>query len=262
MKKLATSLVAVCLVAAVGCGGEKSKEEISETLKDKGTTEVLKEAANDTYDPPADGKLTEGQMEMYLKVREREKEIAKVAREQAQTHAKKADEAGEKSIGGMMEAFKTLGSVADLATADIRAAQELGYNTAEYQWVKTTILSVSTADFSQQMASATGAMLDASYTQLKQQYDAATDPATKKALGDALAEYEKSKGELSKQAEANTDPAFAHNKALISKYEGTLKALSTELAKYSDDKSTGDLDKQMSDIQKAAADAQAKAQAK
>jgi hypothetical protein len=258
MKKFATSVLSVCLLAALACGGEKSKEEISETLEDKGATEVLKQAADDSYDPPADGKLTEAQVQMYLKVREREKEIAKVARTEAEAHAKKADAAGEKSIGGMMEAFKTLGSVADLATADIRAAQELGYNTAEYQWVKTTILGVSSADFSQQMATATGAMLDSSYAELKKQHDAATDPALKKSLADAMAEYEKSRAEMAKQAGAEKDPAFEYNKQLISKYEGTLNALSTEIAKYTGADETQSLEKQMGDIQKAAADAQAK----
>jgi hypothetical protein len=223
---------------------------------------VLKAAADDKYDPPADGKLTDAQLQMYLKVRQREQAIAKVAREEAQAHAKKADAAGEKSVGGMMEAFKTLGSVADLATADIRAAQELGVNTAEYMWVKTTILSVSGADFSQQLAGATSGMMDASHAEMKKQYDAATDPATKKMLGDALAEYDKAKAGMDAQANAQAqDPAYEHNKQLISKYEGTLNALSTELAKYSDTASP-DLEKQMGDLQKAAADAQSKAQTK
>jgi len=264
MKRIGKSIVAVCLLAAVACGrGERSKEDVSETLKDKGTTEVLKKAADDKYTAPADGKLTDAQVQMYLKVREKEKEIAKVAREEAQAHAKKAEAAGEKSIGGMMEAFKTMGSVADLATADIRAAQELGYNTAEYQWVKTTILGVSAADVSQQLATATGQMMDANYAQLKKQYDSATDPATKKALGEALAQYDASKAEMAKQSEnQKKDPAYEYNKQLISKYEGTINALSTELAKYSDTGTTGDLNKQMSDLQKAATEAQAKAQSK
>jgi hypothetical protein len=254
----------VCLLATVACGrGEKSKEDVSESLKDRGTTEVLKKAADDKYTAPADGRLTDAQVQMYLKVREREKDIVKVAREEAQAHAKKAEAAGEKSIGGMMEAFKTLGSVADLATADIRAAQELGYNTAEYQWVKTTILGVSTADVSQQLATATGQMMDANYAQLKKQYDTATDPATKQALGEALAQYDKSKAEMAKQAEGQQkDPAYEYNKQLISKYEATINAFATELAKYSDTGSTTDFNKQMGDLQKAAAEAQAKSQTK
>lgn len=264
MKRFGKLVVAVCLLAAVACGrGEKSKEDVSETLKDKGTTEVLKKAADDRYVPPADGRLTDAQLQMYLKVRERETSIAKVAREEAQAHAKKADAAGEKSIGGMMEAFKTMGSVADLATADIRAAQELGYNTAEYQWVKATILGVSTADVSQKLANASSAMMDASYAEMKKQYDAATDPAAKKMLGDALAQYDKSKAEMAKQVEGQQkDPAYEYNKQLISKYEGTINAFATEIAKYSDTGSAGDFNKQMTDLEKAAAEAQAKAQSK
>ena len=251
--KIGKSMVVVCLLAAVACGkGEKKSEaEISESMKERGTTEVLKAAADDKYSPPADGKLTAAQVEMYLKVREREKDIVRVAREEAQAHAKKADAAGDKSLGGMMEAFKTLGSVADLATADIRAAQEHGINTAEYQWVKTTILEISAAEASQQIATATGAMMDASYAKLKKQYDEAKDETSKKALADALAQYEKAKGEMAKQAEGQPKTAaYEYNKQLLSKYENTLNAVAIELAKYSDN--GADLNKQMSDLQKAA----------
>ncbi|MGK2857460.1 MAG: hypothetical protein ACSLFQ_09655 [Thermoanaerobaculia bacterium] len=264
MIKLSRTALIVCLLATLACGrGEsKSPEEISDTLEKKGTTDVLKAAADDKYDPPTDGRLTDAQIQMYLKVREREKDIARVARQEAEAHAKKADAAGEKSIGGMMEAFKTLGSVADLATADIRAAQELGYNTAEYQWIKTTIISISAAEVSQQLATTTSAMMDASYVALKKQYDTATDETTKKALADALAQYEKSKSEMAKQSEQQKDPAYDYNKQLLAKYEETINAFATELAKYSGSGDAGDFTRQMGDLQKAAAEAQAKAESK
>lgn len=250
--KIGRTALVVCLLATLACGRDekKSPEEISDTLQDKGTTDVLKAAADDKYDPPADGRLTDAQVQMYLKVREREKDIARVARQEAQAHAKKADEAGEKSLGGMMEAFKTLGSVADLATADIRAAQELGLNTAEYQWVKNTILALSAADMSSQMMDASSAAIDSGYAQLKKQHDETTDPTTKKALADMMAQYEKSKGELEKEkGEVQKDAAYEYNKQLVSKYASTLDALTTEMAKYYD--SDDDAKKNMADIEKA-----------
>lgn len=250
--RLGRTVVVVCLLAAVACGrGEKkSPEEISKTLDERGTTDVLKKAADDKYDPPADGRLTDAQVQMYLKVREREKDIARVARQEAQTHAKKAEAAGEKSLGGMMEAFKTLGSVADLATADIRAAQELGLNSAEYTWVKTTILAVSTAEMSEKMIVATSSAVDSSYAQLKKQYDETTDETTKKALGEMLAQYEESKSDIDEQkGDIEKDAAHEYNKQLVSKYAGTLDALTIELAKYYD--SDDEAKKQMADYEKA-----------
>jgi len=261
--KISRTAVVVCLLAAMACGrSEKpSPEEISDTLKEKGTTDVLQAAAGDKYDAPADGKLTDAQVQMYLKVREREKEIARVARQEAQAHAKKADAAGEKSLGGMMEAFKTLGSVADMAIADIRAAQELGLNTAEYQWVKSTILSVSTTDMSAQMMNASSAAIDSGYAQIKKQHDEAKDETTKKALAGMMAQYEKSKDDIEKQkGEIRNDAAFEYNKQLMSKYEGTLNAMTSEIAKYYD--TDEEAKKNMAEVEKAVATAGASAATK
>ena len=44
----------------------------------------------------------------------------------------------------MVEGFKSINTVGEFLTADIRAAKDLGYNTAEYQWVKGQILAAST----------------------------------------------------------------------------------------------------------------------
>ena len=229
MKPTFVCLTALLLLFAIGCGNEtKTAEEISDSLQDKGTTELLEEAAEDEYEPPADGRLTDAQVEMYLKVRERERDIAKVARQEAAAHSKKAE---DKSLGGLMAGFKSIGSLADFATADIRAAKELGYNTAEYQWVKGKVLEVSTADMGQKLNQAGMVMADAAYTQLKQSYDSATDEASKQQLKQMLDEYEKQRNEMAAEKEEE-DPSITYNRQLLSKYEGTLNALVTELAKW------------------------------
>src|SRR5438132_2143799 len=134
-------------VALFGCKVKElaDKANISKDLDKRGPMDLMQQVANDKYDPPKDGKLTDGQVQMYLKVRGHEKDIAQVARKEAEAHAKAADKAGDKSVAGMIEGFKTLGSAADMFTADIRAAKDLGYNTQEYLWVKGQILAVSTA---------------------------------------------------------------------------------------------------------------------
>jgi hypothetical protein len=202
----------------------------SEDLKETGTTELLEKAAKDEYTPPADGRLTDAQVQMYLKVREREKVIAQVAKKELEEHAKKA-EGNEKSLAGVMAGFKAIGSVADFATADIRAAADLGINTKEYTWVKEQILAASGASMQDQMAKAASAMADSAYDQMKKQYDEATDPTTKKMYGDMLAEYEKNREQM-KVEQAAVDPSVAYNRQLLSKYENTLNALTQEWAKY------------------------------
>ena len=243
----------ILLSAAVLFAGCKAKEafekaDIAHELNKSGSTsDLLKDVANDHYTPPKDGHLTDGQVQMYLKVREHERDIAQVAKKQAQAHADAAKQAGEKSITGMMEGFKTLGSVADMATADIRAAKDLHYNTQEYVWVKSQILAASLSDISAKVTEAAGAQMDAAYAQMKKSYDEAKDEQTKKVYADMLANYDKSRAEA-KQTQAKEDPAVAYNRQLLSKYEDALKAWANEASKWED--KPGETQKSMDDFQK------------
>ena len=225
----------LCLsLALVGCKAKElaDKADISKDLEKRGTTDLMKEVANDEYTPPEDGRLTEAQVQMYLKVREHEKKIAQVAKEEMKKHAEKAEKKGDNSIAGMMDGFKALGSAADFMTADIRAAKDLGYNTQEYLWVKQQVLGASTAQMAEDFTKSMQQNFDQAYTDAKKAHDEATDEQTKKLYADVLAGYEKSKQEMASQSEQ--DPATAHNKQLLSKYENALNAFAHELSKYED----------------------------
>jgi ribosomal protein S17E len=228
-------MLLLCL--ALVLGGCKAKEladkaDISKELASKGTTELMNEAANDEYTAPEDGRLTDKQIEMYLKVREHEKKIAQVAKAEMQQHADKAKEAGEKSIGGFMQGLQALGSAADLMTADIRAAKDLGYNTQEYLWVKQQVLAASTSQMAEEFSKSMQQNFDKAYADAKKAHDEATDEQTKKLYADVMAGYEKSKQEMTSQS--NQDPAAQYNKQLLSKYENALNAFAQELSKYED----------------------------
>lgn len=253
----------IIVMAAVALSGCKAKEAIeqakiaSELAKSGSTTKLLHQAAEDKYEAPTDGKLTEAQVQMYLKVREREKAIAQVAKQQLQQHGDAAKKAGEKSIAGMVEGFKGLGSVADFLTADIRAAKDLGYNTAEYQWVKGQILSASAADMGHKMADAMSAQMDASYQQMKKAYDEAKDDATKAMYKQTMDAFEQQKKDTAAQKDAE-DPAVSYNRQLLSKYDNALNAIANEMAKYEDKpgEAQKSVDQWQKDIEKAKADAQ------
>jgi len=246
MRRTLSALLTLSLVFA-GCKLKEAvdKASISKDLDKRGTMDLMKEVANDKYDPPKDGKLTDGQVQMYLKVREREKAIAQVARKEAEQHAKAADASGQKSIGGFIEGLKTMGSAADMFTADIRAAKDLGYNTQEYLWVKAQILAVSSSAIGQKLASAMSASMDASYAQMKKQYDEAKDEQTKAVLKQTLDQYDKNRQE---SASAQEDPTLAYNRQLLSKYESALTAFANEMAKWED--KPGDAQKAMQDFSK------------
>ena len=253
-----TAVVLCLTVALMGCKAKELAEKagIAKDLEKRGTVDLMKEVADDKYTPPADGKLTDAQVQMYLKVREHEKAIAQVARAEAQKHADAAKKAGEKSLSGMMEGFKTMGAAADMLTADIRAAKDLKYNTQEYLWVKGQVLAASVSDMTAKTTEAMNANMDASYQQLKKQYDEAKDDATKKALGETLESMDKQRAEMNANA-SKEEPAIAYNRQLLSKYENALNALTAEMAKWED--KPGQAEQWQKDMQKSMDDAKAKA---
>ena len=248
MRRTLSAVLMLSLVFA-GCRAKEAldKAAISRDLEKHGTMDLMKDVSNDKYTPPADGRLTDGQMKMYLKVREHEKDIAQVARKEAQAHADAARQAGDKSIAGMVEGFKTLGSAAEMVTADIRAAKDLHYNTQEYLWVKGQVLTASTAAMTSKLAEATNASFDSAYTQMKKSYDEAKDDQSKKMYKEMLDNYDKQRAAM-KTETSNVPPAVAYNQQLIAKYGGALNALTNEMAKW--EEKPGDAQKAMTDMEK------------
>jgi len=230
-----TFAVALCLVFALaGCKAKELAEKaaISKDLEKRGTMDLAKEISKDEYTAPADGRLTDKQIQMYLKVREHEKKIAEVAKEELKKHAEAADKGKDKSIAGFMEGMKALGSAADVFTADLRAAKDLGYNSQEYVWVKGQIMAASVAAMGEQFNQVMTANVDKAYQEAKKAYDEAKDEQTKKMYGEMLAGYDKSKQEMKQNA--TEDPAVTYNRQLLAKYENQLNAFAHELSKWED----------------------------
>src|ERR1051325_6310329 len=241
------SLMFCLTLALAGCKAKElaDKASISKDLQKRGTTDLMQQIAKDSYDPPADGRLKDSQIQMYLKVREHEKQIAQVAKDEMKQHVASADKS-KNSLAGMIQGMKALGSAADFVTADLRAAKDLGYNTQEYLWVKQQILAVSTTAMTEKFNDAMKANFDKAYTDAKKAYDEAKDEQTKKLYADVLAGYDKSKNELQQKVEQ--DPAVSYNPQLLTKYESALSAFAHEMEKYED--KPGDVQKGMQDLEK------------
>lgn len=244
-------IIPAILALSVIFGGCKVKEladkaNIAKDLDKRGPVDLMKDVANDKYEPPKDGKLTEAQVQMYLKVREHEKDIAKAALQKADAHFKAGDQA-KNSLSGVIEGFQGMRNAAEFATADIRAAKDLGYNTQEYLWVKGQILAVSTTAFAEQMTNAMSAQLDASRAQVQKAYDEAKDEQTKQMYKQQLDSFEQTVKE-GKQATANQDSALVYNRELLKKHDSELAAFTNELSKY--EAKDGDAKKSMDDLQK------------
>jgi hypothetical protein len=168
------------------------------------------------YPPPADGRLTDAQVKMYFDVRQREQQIREVAFKEFQD---KGDT--------FLESLKTVGDQPDIATADLRAAQELGFNPKEYQWVKERVLEArmleTTRALAQQVAQSRQQVL-ALFEQRRQE---ATDPVAK-------AEAERQLEELQKNAASapasplESDPAREHNADLLARFRDDFARLQAE----------------------------------
>ena len=248
MRRILPALLSLTVVLA-GCKAKEAmdKASIAKDLDRHGVMDLAQDVAKDKYTAPKDGRLTDGQVQMYLKVREHEKQIAQVAKDQLKQHAEQAKKDGDKSLSGMMEGFKAMGSAADFLTADIRAAKDLHYNTQEYLWVKGQILAASTSVLTDKMVQAGTAAMDQAYVQMKKGYDEAKDDQTKQIYKQQLDAYDKQRAEM-KQQEPAANPSLAYNRQLLSRYENALNAYTNELAKYED--KPGEAQKSMDQLQK------------
>ncbi len=154
-----------------------------------GTASLMDQVAKaPEYKPPADGRLNRRQVEMYLEVHQRE--------------------------GKIRDSLRAKGDLANLATADLRAARELGYNPREYAWVRDRALEAemlrATRSLSRQVAESRQALL----ALLRKQKEAAADPRRKAEIDHQIHELETPSGA------ANADPVRAANADLLAQASG------------------------------------------
>jgi hypothetical protein len=219
---LAAVLLATALVGlGAACGRGDDEAAIEERLDDEGTMDVLEKAGEAEYDPPADGELTAKQMEMYIAVQERAGKIRQVANKRLEE--KKAEGEAEGKELGFFDAMKAVGDVGDLVTADLRAAQELGHNTAEYQWVQEKVVEAQMARMTREMSKAAGAMGQQFLGVLEGQLAATEEPAQKAEIQRQIDEYEASLAETREAGGEEWGPGVEHNAELVQKYEAQIQ---------------------------------------
>lgn len=214
------ALCAVVALLAAACGGP-SERSVEERLDEKGTMDVIEEAAQAEYEPPADGRLTEKQMEMYLEVQERAVEIRRVAKQRMEGRVKK-DEAGEgggadgEETPSLFEALRAVGDLGDVMTADLRAAQDLGHNPAEYQWVQGQILEAQMARAGKEMQQGAAQAGRQFLEVLEAQLDNARDDEQREEIRRQIREYEDNLAEM--EADEELEPSVQHNLELFQEY--------------------------------------------
>jgi len=234
--RLLTASMCALLALASGCKGKAGEDEasIQKRLEEKGTVDLMDQVSKaPEYKPPADGRLTDRQIGMYLEVKRREQKIREVAFKNLK--AKEDTAKVEKRDVGIFEAMKAVGDIADAATADLRAAQELGYNPKEYSWIKERVLEAqmlqTTKALNQQVAQSQQALLK----MLEEQKEAAPDDARRAEIDKQIEEIKKNAAETA----ADSTPAKEYNAALLAKYKDELDKLQAEEQRISEELQKG-----------------------
>lgn len=229
LQRTATVLaLAGAILWACGCQAKPAADDASVPKPPQGTANLMDAVAKaPEYHPPADGRLTEAQVKMYLDVRQREQQIREAA-------FKKRQEAGEtppadsgQDQPAYVEVLQTVGDqpdVADIATADLRAAQELGVNPKEYAWVKERVLEARMQEtalaLSQQIAQSRQQVL----SQLDKSRQETTDPVRKAQIERQIEDFNNN---LQATSVTAADPVRQANAALLAQYKDALARLQT-----------------------------------
>jgi hypothetical protein len=224
MVRLLAAAVLV-LPLLLGCRDKPAQDEASirESLEEKGTVDLMDQVSKaPDYPPPADGRLTDRQVKMYLDVRERELRIREVALQSLKAKGEQAEQEARKV--SPFEAMKALGDLADVATADLRAAQELGHNPKEYQWVKERVLEAqmlaTTRTLDRQVAEGRKGIL----ATLEEQRRTATDDAQRAEIDRRIEELRK--GSADSMSEG--DPGIEYNAGLLARYKDRFAKIQAE----------------------------------
>jgi hypothetical protein len=223
----ATSLLLLALGLLAACKPRAPQEEaeVRKQLKEKGTLEVLTEVEKADFRAPKDGHLTKAQVEMYLAVRRRERVIRAAA---VANLRETGSEAADGNEGGgraaVLGALQAVGDVGDVATAALRAAQELGYNSKEYKWVAKQIedarITGATQGLQRKVAESRAKILEA----LAERAKKSDDPAKRRELEDDIAQLRQRTEGLGREP----SEADRFNAALLAEYSEELAELRRE----------------------------------
>ena len=192
---LAALALAVALPAAIvgaGCGRRQDLGggAAQDGVRGRGAAEEGREAdAAPPYAPPADGRLNDAQMRMYVKVRERESLLR---------------EKGSKA-------------------ADLQAAREATVNPREYLWVRERVLEAEASAATQLLYQKMSAGREQLLARMRRERDAMTDAAERAAAEGRIEDFKRGL----QASEPQMSPAVRANVALLARYREPLARLRT-----------------------------------
>jgi hypothetical protein len=219
MIRRAAHIFTLCFlsIALLSC---KAREAVSVSAEQKspGPIAVAPEARDGQYTPPADGRLTGAQIENFIKIRQRAKVIESQARQQLEVQAQKPGQKQDALVAVMAGA----GPMADLVTADLRAAKDLGLNGPEYEWVKQQMIDASMAAASDKGQILAARAAKEERANLQKSYDTAPDQNSKTIYAGMISDSEKNEKDAAAAVEKQS-PSVVYNKELLAKYEDAVR---------------------------------------
>lgn len=169
------------------------------------------ETRRDAYRPPADGKLTPAQVELYFKVWSRIP--APVGT----------------SASGFPKRARGLGDAVEGGAPDVAAAHEIQANVEEYLWVKERILEAEAAVMVARLNSDVLSMLEKTLTDLKNRRAKAPDEPSRALLQEQISNFE-AEAERTRRESREKEPDWIRaNIGVLQPFRGRLDALQDQI---------------------------------
>jgi hypothetical protein len=104
-----------------------------------GQAALLASAAEDTYAPPADGRLTEQQVQTFVRVMQRTSELQAEVDARLQDVVERAENDQQLSFRDLTQLMRGATEIAGLQTTEAEVVKTGGGNWAEHQWVRESL---------------------------------------------------------------------------------------------------------------------------
>jgi hypothetical protein len=253
---IAAALLGSALLAP-GCQGQSAEapaSTASDTTPHEAAATLLQEVSQAEFQAPADGRLTDEQIRMYLEVRERQQALRRAALEGLGEHqaAEPAVTAPPETPAATAEnpmapegpepsdtleapqvpaeipalepavgALEVVGDHADPALAELQAVRELGFNPKEYLWVRDQVREAQIARAGLLLSRRLADTRDRHIAHLEAEKAAAATPEEKAAIEQRIATFR----EGIQQSQPELAPALAFNAELLDRYDERLAAV-------------------------------------
>jgi hypothetical protein len=166
----------------------------------------------EAYRPPADGRLTARQVELYLAVSDRLRNAQRRTPEPAPGATR-----------------TTLSEVLESAAPDVSMGREVFGNGEEYLWVKERVLEAEAAALTARLFSEELALLSRTLADLRTRRDAAADEASRKLIGEQITSFESEADRTTRESREKEPDAIRANAKLLEPYRGRLATLQLEV---------------------------------